>query len=215
VIYYGEIRQAVCCIVGKPEVLVISETLSAGLAEYRIGQKIRALRSTKNMGQVQLAQHTGLSPALLSKIERGQLFPTLPTLLRIAMVFGVGLNYFFDKQDARRAIAVTRKRDRLSLPDHPGQADPCYVFQSLNFPAEDRKMEAYYAEFPPNAAASLPHQHAGTELLYIVKGKISIVFEGEEIVLSEGDAIQFVAKEPHSYRRQSSALAAAVVVVVV
>jgi hypothetical protein len=32
---------------------------------------------------------------MLSKIERGQLFPTLPTLLRIAMVFGVGLEHFF------------------------------------------------------------------------------------------------------------------------
>jgi transcriptional regulator with XRE-family HTH domain len=32
-----------------------------------------------------------LSAALLSKIERGLLFPTLPTLLRVAMVLGVGL----------------------------------------------------------------------------------------------------------------------------
>jgi transcriptional regulator with XRE-family HTH domain len=32
---------------------------------------------------------------LLSKLERGRLFPTLPTLLRIALVFSVGLDYFF------------------------------------------------------------------------------------------------------------------------
>ena len=43
------------------------------------------------MGLAQLGKHTGLSPGLLSKIERGQLFPTLPTLLRIALVFGEGL----------------------------------------------------------------------------------------------------------------------------
>jgi len=35
-----------------------------------------------------------LSAALLSKLEGGKLFPTLPTLLRIAMAFGVGLDYF-------------------------------------------------------------------------------------------------------------------------
>ncbi|HWO32432.1 MAG TPA: hypothetical protein VNO32_26855 [Candidatus Acidoferrum sp.] len=35
-----------------------------------------------------------LSAALLSKLERGKLFPTRPTLLRIAMVFGVGLDTF-------------------------------------------------------------------------------------------------------------------------
>jgi transcriptional regulator with XRE-family HTH domain len=47
------------------------------------------------MGLVELGKHTGLSAAMLSKLERGKLFPTLPTLLRIALVFGVGLEYFF------------------------------------------------------------------------------------------------------------------------
>jgi transcriptional regulator with XRE-family HTH domain len=46
------------------------------------------------MGLVELGRHTGLSPAMRSKIERGQRFPTLPTLPRIAMVFSVGLDFF-------------------------------------------------------------------------------------------------------------------------
>ena len=79
---------------------MISETLAAGLEQYRIGPKVRALRKAKKLGLVQLGEHSGLSPGLLSKIERGQLVPTLPTLLRIALVFGVGLEHFFD---ARRA----------------------------------------------------------------------------------------------------------------
>ena len=70
---------------------MLSDTLTSGLEQYRIGPKIRTLRLKKKLGLVQLGEHTGLSPAMLSKIERGQLFPTLPTLLRIAMVFGVGL----------------------------------------------------------------------------------------------------------------------------
>ena len=65
-----------------------AETLTAGLERYRIGAKVHALRLKKKLGLVQLGEHTGLSPAMLSKIERGQLFPTLPTLLRIALVFG-------------------------------------------------------------------------------------------------------------------------------
>ena len=44
---------------------------------------------------MQLGEHTGLSAGLLSKIKRGQLIPTLPTLLKIAQVFGVGLENFF------------------------------------------------------------------------------------------------------------------------
>ena len=74
---------------------MLSKTLQDGLNDYGIGAKIRALRLKKKIGLVELGKHTGLSPALLSKIERGRLFPTLPTLLRIALVFGVGLEYFF------------------------------------------------------------------------------------------------------------------------
>ena len=106
---------------------MLSTTLQDGLSDYRIGAKIRALRLKKKMGLVELGQHTGLSPALLSKIERGRLFPTLPTLLRIALVFGVGLEFFFAgarekplvavvRKDAARAAARSARRARRGLP---------------------------------------------------------------------------------------------------
>jgi transcriptional regulator with XRE-family HTH domain len=71
--------------------------MSDGLKNYRIGEKLHALRVSKKLGLTELGRHTGLSPALLSKIERGRIFPTLPTLLRTAMVFNVGLDFFFSE----------------------------------------------------------------------------------------------------------------------
>ena len=62
----------------------ITDTISEGLGRYSIGEKLRSMRLRKSMGLVELGKHTGLSAALLSKLERGKLFPTLPTLLRIA-----------------------------------------------------------------------------------------------------------------------------------
>src|SRR5579864_3380120 len=59
----------------------LSDTISEGLGRYSIGEKLRTLRLRKSMGLVELGKHTGLSAALLSKLERGKLFPTLPTLL--------------------------------------------------------------------------------------------------------------------------------------
>ena len=47
---------------------MLSDNLTAGLEQYRIGPKIRTLRSKKKLGLVQLGEHTGLSPAMLSKI---------------------------------------------------------------------------------------------------------------------------------------------------
>jgi transcriptional regulator with XRE-family HTH domain len=99
---------------------MLSSTLKSGLSNYEIGAKIRALRLKKKMGLVELGKHTGLSPAMLSKIERGRLFPTLPTLLRIALVFSVGLEYFFAGSREKPLIAVVRKADRVRLPERPG-----------------------------------------------------------------------------------------------
>src|SRR3954454_21405550 len=113
---------------------MLSDTLVAGLAYYAIGPKIRALRQKKRLGLVQLGEHTGLSPGMLSKIERGQLFPTLPTLLKIAMVFGFGLEHFFVDAKDRPTLAVVRKKDRLRLPDRPGAENPSFFFESLDFP---------------------------------------------------------------------------------
>ena len=192
---------------------MLSETLAAGLNRYKIGPKIRALRSAKSMGLMQLAEHTGLSPALISKIERGQLFTTLPTLLRIAMVFGVGLDYFFT-QTPQWAMVVTRRNERIRLPDQPNANQPSYLFENLNFPATDRKMSVYLAEFPPNSKPSEPHQHPGAEFIYIVKGRLAVSIGEDETALAEGDAMQFDSGAPHSYRRQGHGTVSAIVVVV-
>jgi transcriptional regulator with XRE-family HTH domain len=193
---------------------MLSDTLAAGLEHYQIGPKIRALRLQKGLGQAQLGKHTGLSPAMLSKIERGQVFPTLPTLLRIALVFGVGLEYFFVDKRRRPLIAVTRKKDRLRLPDRPGEDRPSYFFESLDFPATDRRMDAYYAEFLPSSSPSEPHQHPGVELVYVLKGQLMIEVEGNAVTLAEGDAMHFDCRALHSYRRQGQAACSAIVVVV-
>ena len=107
---------------------MLSKTLQDGLSDYRIGDKIRTLRLKKKMGLVELGKHTGLSPALLSKIERGRLFPTLPTLLRIALVFGVGLEFFIAGARENPLVAVVRKDQRVQLPDRPGARDVTYRF---------------------------------------------------------------------------------------
>jgi len=191
---------------------MLSETLSKGLAHYDIGAKVKALRLAKGLGQVELGAHTGLSPALLSKIERGQIFPTLPTLLRIALVFGVGLEHFFLAED-RPAVAVTRKKDRVRLPEKMGSDKPAYLFESLDFPLNGRAMSAYYALFPPGPTFSEPHRHEGEELVYVLKGQLAIDVAGIAAVLDEGDAIHFASDAPHRYRCHSRATATALVVV--
>ena len=105
---------------------MLSPTLREGLKAYAVGPKIRAIRLKKKMGLVELGRHTGLSPAMLSKIERGQLFPTLPTLLRIALVFSVGLDFFFSGSRDKPTLGIVRHKDRLRFPEKPGARDIAY-----------------------------------------------------------------------------------------
>jgi transcriptional regulator with XRE-family HTH domain len=193
----------------------ITATIAEGLGRYSIGEKLRSLRLRKSMGLVELGKHTGLSAALLSKLERGKLFPTLPTLLRIAMVFGVGLDYFFTDERKRRIVGVVRREDRVRFPERPGVQDVQYYFECLDYRATERKLSAFLADFQEIPLEKLkPHQHAGVEFLYVLKGSLTLKIAGEEFQLEPEDAIYFDSAVPHSYRRRGSKACNGVIVTV-
>src|ERR1700733_10146535 len=167
----------------------MNDTIFDGLNSSSIGEKLRTLRLRKSMGLVELGKHTDLSAALLSKLERGKLFPTLPTLLRIAMVFGVGLDYFFTDERKRRVVGIVRKDERVRFPERPGLQDVQYYFECLDYRATERKLSAFLADFQEVAPEKLkPHQHAGVEFLYVIKGSMTIKVASEEFDLEAEDA---------------------------
>jgi transcriptional regulator with XRE-family HTH domain len=193
----------------------VPDAISQGLGRYSIGEKLRSLRLRKNMGLVELSKHTGLSAALLSKLERGKLFPTLPTLLRIAMVYSVGLEYFFPDERKRRVVSVVRKEDRVRLPERPGTQEVPYFFECLDYKAMERKMSVFVAEFQEIAPEKLrPHQHPGVELLYLMKGALTMKIGSEEFSLEAEDAIYFDSAVQHSYRRHGEKPCTGVIVTV-
>src|SRR6478736_2008752 len=178
-----------------------SETISNGLKKYAIGSKLRRLRLRKSMGLLELSKHTGLSPALLSKLERDVMHPTLPTLLRIALVFSVGLDYFF-VPEPKPVLEIVRKKERMRFPDSADAKTVAYHFESLDFTVPRRALNAYLAEFEAVEENALrPHEHAGVEFLYLMTGRLRIQVRGEQHELSEGDAIYFDPSVPHSYSR--------------
>ena len=192
---------------------MLSPVLQDGLKAYAVGPKIRAIRLKKKMGLVELGKHTGLSPAMLSKIERGQLFPTLPTLLRIALVFSVGLDYFFAADRKKPVVEVARHKDRLRFPEKPGAREIAYEFESLDFPAVQRLLNSYYAEFLPVPTDKLRrHQHPGAEFIYVLSGTLAIHIGEDEHLLDARDSIYFDSTEPHAYRRAGGRTCSALVV---
>jgi transcriptional regulator with XRE-family HTH domain len=189
---------------------LLSETLKQELARYGIGEKVRAMRWQRKMRLVELAKRTGLSPALLSKIERGNSVPSLPALCLIASAFEVKLSHFFPKPQHRPA-AVTRRRERIRFPESMDVAEPAYEFECLNFPVSGPKIHCYRADFNKTAQPHF-HAHEGLEFLYLTSGELSISLTTEEFTLKEGDSMYFDSGIPHSYQQLGGKPCAALVV---
>jgi quercetin dioxygenase-like cupin family protein/DNA-binding XRE family transcriptional regulator len=191
----------------------VNKTITEGLRPYALGEKLRGLRLKKSMGLVELGKHTGLSPAMLSKLERDKLFPTLPTLLRIAMVFSVGLDYFFTDERKRHVVAVVRKKERLRFAENMGTGGAAYHFESLDFPANQRKFNAFLAEFDLEPSDKIKlHRHVGVEFLYILCGRLDLTIGSDVHSLDAGDSIYFDSGVTHGYRRASARATTALVV---
>jgi len=69
-----------------------------------IGQRIRQLRESRGMTQSQLQARSKVSRSYLSRIESGQMTPSLGTLEKISEALGVGLNRFFIPESDGEAL---------------------------------------------------------------------------------------------------------------
>ena len=189
------------------------DVVTESLRPYAIADKLRTLRLRRSMGLEQLAEHTGFSPAMLSRLENGRLVPTLATMTRIAMVFNVGLDYFFSDPRKRHVVALVKRNERRVFPSDPKSKFVPWHFESLDFPVTGRKFSGYLAHFHRLLEEKItPHFHPGVELLYLLKGKLEIVIGVETYRLDEGDAIYFDSIQKHSYRSLTTARCTAVVV---
>lgn len=192
---------------------MVAPHLKEALDRYHVGDKLKHLRLRRKMGLVELSRHTGLSPALLSKLEHGKLYPTLPTLSRIALVFSVGLDHFFSSEREKHVFALTRKEERLRFPESPEIDPTAFDFESLDFLATDRRFSAYLADFhavPPDKVRI--HQHPGVEFIYVLKGRLNLRVGAEQEILDAGDSLYFDAQLPHGYSRVGNKPCSAIVV---
>ena len=123
-----------------------TETITTGLKKYAIGSKAAAPSPAKKHGFARVEQAYRAITGAAFKAERDLMHPTLPTLLRIAMVFSVGLEYFFNPEP-RPVLEIVRKKDRLRFPESQDAAHVSYYFESLDFPVPDRALNSYFAEF--------------------------------------------------------------------
>lgn len=180
---------------------------------YAIADKLRTLRLRRSMGLAQLSEHTGLSPAMLSRLENARLVPTLPTLVRIALTFNVGLDYFFTDPRKRHVVAVSRRNERRVFPSDPKLTSVPWHFETLDFRANERKLSGFLAHFHPLPSGKLiPHFHSGVELVYLIEGELEMTIGTDKLLLSSGDSVYFDSLQKHTYRSLTKEPCTAIVV---
>ncbi len=153
------------------------------LEPYCIGMKLRTLRTQKGLTLSRLAAETGLSTALLSKLETDRMIPTLPTLATISRVYGVGMSYFFS-EPARHTLSITRKAHLQ------GNGRGVEVVKSipLNALSEGPRLEARMIEFPPSGVCSTTEGQRETNgLVYVLEGRLQLDAGGMHELLETGD----------------------------
>jgi transcriptional regulator with XRE-family HTH domain len=191
------------------------ETIRRVLSSYEIGAKLRQLRLRRKIALVDLGRHTGLSASMLSQLENSKLVPTLPTLVRIATVFDVGVEYFFGERKQESPFVVLRKEDRIRLPDHPDNPSPNYFFECLECSGGERPIQIYLAEIVrvPDEAVQ-EHAHEGAEFLHVLEGSLTVRYGEEDHLLRAGDCAYFNSSARHVYRAMGRTPAKAIVVTV-
>jgi transcriptional regulator with XRE-family HTH domain len=153
------------------------------LEPYSIGLKLRSLRTKKHMTLSRLAAETGLSTALLSKLETDRMIPTLPTLATIARVYGVGMSYFFS-EPSRHALSITR---RAHLESEARGQEP-YKITPLNASLENPRLVVEMIEFAPGGAtASADCFRESSGVIYVLEGRLQLEAGGMEEILETGD----------------------------
>ena len=154
------------------------------LEPYCIGMKLRSLRTKKRLTLSRLAAETGLSTALLSKLETDRMVPTLPTLATISRVYGVGISYFFS-EPARHTLSITR---RAHLAGNSRGLESAKV-TPLNAVTEETRLVARMIEFPAGGVSSCETDSCskGSALIYVLEGKLQLDAGGMQEVLDTGD----------------------------
>ncbi|MDR3793106.1 MAG: helix-turn-helix domain-containing protein [Terracidiphilus sp.] len=153
------------------------------LEPYSIGLKLRTLRTQKRLTLSRLATETGLSTALLSKLETDRMIPTLPTLATISRVYGVGMSHFFSESGQHR-LSITRRAHLESA----GRGMESAKVTPLNAISGRMGLVAQMIDLPPGSSVcGADCLRDGSVVVYVLEGRLLLDAGGMQETLETGD----------------------------
>lgn len=162
----------------------------------KIAKKIRQIRLERQMTQERLASMTGFSNAFISKIENYATIPSIGSLSKIATALGVNISTLFDESpEDRQDIILVRRKERKKIAG-PG-SDIGFAYESLAYKKKKKIMEPFIIKYPPGSHVNELFEHEGEEMVFILKGKIKLIYGDRIFILREGDTAYFNPSIPH------------------
>jgi transcriptional regulator with XRE-family HTH domain len=163
-----------------------------------LGERIKALRTERELQQRQLAEKAGLTPSMVSQIESGRLTPSLHTVGKIAAALGVAIATLFDSEPAG-SIHVTRAKD-YPVVSFEASSERWAILGAGLFQG---KIRAVVSTLGPRergvTTEKVVIKPGQMKLFYVLDGKVALQYNGDRHVLETGDSALLDGGTPHGW----------------
>ncbi len=161
-----------------------------------LGLRVKAFRLASRMTLDEVVQRTGFTVSWLSKLENGQLSPSLEGLVKLAEVLQCGVDDLVEGLSARpRFVMVKRGSGRL---DGGRGSKPGLVAEQLADGWHARAMAPEILHLPRSLAKLRPENHHGERFLMVLEGDVHVHYGDDLIPLAPGDSLYLCATVPHA-----------------
>ncbi len=173
-----------------------ASTMVAAVSSGRLGGRVKEFRRGRGLTLEELAELSGVSRAMISKLERGEKNPTLVVAAKLAEGLGVTLSQLAGMEERREVVVVPRERRMVMRDPETGferqLLSPNFVGRGVEFIRNEIPEGSTSGEFPP-------HRRGVEEHIVVERGSLRATLGGEEYLLEEGDAVYFEADVPHRF----------------
>jgi len=170
-----------------------------------IGENLRRLRLAQGMTLDALGDASGVSRAMISRIERGETSPTAQLLARICAALGTSLSAFFADAEAPASPLLTLDRQPVWRDPDTG-----YIRRSVSPPGTGSNIDMIEVEFPAGAKVTFAPQAANagiTQHLWLLNGQMEITVGATAYQLHTGDCLYMPLAEGITFHNPGNSTA--------
>lgn len=156
----------------------------------KIGNKIKELRNRNGLTQQELADRTELTKGFISQLERGQVSPSVVTLLDLIECLGSTASSFFKETEEEHV--VFSKEGYFEKVDEAGNS-----IQWIVPTAQRCQMEPLLVVVQPHQSLNEDKPHDGEEFGYLISGKLNLYLGDKIYRVKAGESFYYPAKRGH------------------